>query len=209
MPINPSTLQKHEEVSYMGRKEVRLAGFGGQGIILASYIIGKAATLYDNRKATHTQSYGPEARGGSCNAGVVISDEPIDYPFVQSPGVLILMSQEACATFLPHVEDDTLVLIDENLVEMKDNTRLMKVFPIPATQIAEELGKRVVANIVMLGFFTRITGLVQKTSMEKSIETSVPAPTKTLNIEAFNRGYQFGEMHMKKQGEAAREEIHL
>jgi 2-oxoglutarate ferredoxin oxidoreductase subunit gamma len=177
----------------VGRLEVRLAGFGGQGMILASYIIGKAAALYDNKKATHTQSYGPEARGGACTAGVIISDENIDYPFVQLPDYLILMSQEAYNIYIRQCGKDTIVLIDEDLVELHDDSRDLRVLKIPATRIAEELEKRIVANIVMLGYFISVSGLVEKGSMVKSIETSVPPPTKELNVEAFNRGFAFGE----------------
>jgi 2-oxoglutarate ferredoxin oxidoreductase subunit gamma len=177
----------------VSRLEVRLAGFGGQGMILASYIIGKAAALYDNKKSTHTQSYGPEARGGACTAGVIISDESIDYPFVQIPDFLILMSQEAYNVHIRQCAKETLVLIDEDLVELHDDAKELKVLKIPATRIAEELEKRIVANIVMLGYFISISGIVQKNSMIKSIETSVPPPTKELNVEAFNRGFAFGE----------------
>lgn len=175
------------------KSEVRFAGFGGQGIILASYIVGKAAALYANLRATHTQSYGPEARGGACSAGVVISDVNIDFPFVQTPDVLVLMSQEAYSIFIAQCKRDSLVLIDEDLVELRGDEHDLAIYRIPATRFAEELGKKIVANIVMLGFFTSITGIVNKEAMEKSIETSVPAPLMKLNIEAFNRGYEFGK----------------
>lgn len=177
----------------MKKWEVRFAGFGGQGIILASYIVGKAAALYDEKKATHTQSYGPEARGGACSAGVVISDINIDFPFVQNPDVLVLMSQEAYTTYIDQCKKDTLVLIDEDLVEIKKKEIDRRYYRIPATRIAEGLQRKIVANIVMLGFFTAITGIVKKESMEKSIETSVPAPLVKLNIEAFNKGFEYAE----------------
>lgn len=186
----------------MSRLEVNLAGFGGQGIILASYIVGKAATLYDRKNAVQSQSYGPEARGGACSAGVVISEEKIDYPFVQIPDILILMSQEACTTYSRNIKKDTLILIDEDLVRIED-PRPGKILAIPATRMAESLQRRIVANIVMLGFFASVTGVVSREAMEKSIGTSVPAPTVELNLKAFNMGYEYGRELLK--GKAASE----
>jgi 2-oxoglutarate ferredoxin oxidoreductase subunit gamma len=144
----------------MSRWEVKIAGFGGQGIILAGYLLGKAAAVYDRRHATMVQSYGPEARGSACNSQVIIADEPIYYPYLTEPDVLIAMSQEAYARFAPEVKPGGLVIIERDLVALnagrlrdedsRENT--VRLYALPATKIAEELGHRIVANIVMLGF---------------------------------------------------------
>lgn len=174
----------------MGRHEVRLAGFGGQGIVLSGYILGKAAALYDGKDAVFSQSYGPEARGGACAAEVVIDDETVDYPMLLRPDVLVLMSQEAAAKYSGDLADDATVLIDEGLVE-PDASR--PAHGAPLTSIAEGLGRKVVANIAMLGFLTGATGLVSRAAMEEAIRTTVPAKTIDLNLQAFDKGFEYGE----------------
>ena len=168
------------------RKEIRISGFGGQGVVLAGYILGKALTLYDGVEAVMTQAYGPEARGGASSANIVLSNEPIDYPFVQHPDILVTLSQEAYSKFRPTAKPDALVLIDEDLVHsLKQDHHHM----IPATRLAEELGRRIVANVVMLGFFTAVTGVVSREAMEKAIKSSVKPKTLPLNLRAFMTGY--------------------
>jgi 2-oxoglutarate ferredoxin oxidoreductase subunit gamma len=170
------------------RKEIRISGFGGQGIVLAGYILGKALTLYDGVEAVMTQAYGPEARGGASSANIVISDEPIDYPFVQRPDILVALSQEAYTKFKPTVKANALILIDEDLVNALDHDRH---YAIPATRLAEDLGRRIVTNVVMLGFFTAVTGVVSREAMEQAIKSSVKAKTGPLNLSAFGAGYEY------------------
>ncbi len=175
----------------MSRTEIRVSGFGGQGIILSGYIIGKAAAIYDKRNATMTQAYGPESRGGACAAQVVISEEEINDPEVSQPNVLVAMSQEAYTTFTRQLDRNCVVLIDEDLVQPDAVDRIpQKTFAIPAMRIAEELGKKVVANIVMLGFFTGKTTIVSREAMEQAIISSVPPRFAELNRQAFQRGYE-------------------
>jgi len=170
------------------RKEIRIAGFGGQGIVLAGFILGKAFALFDGYDAVMTQSYGPEARGGASSANIVVSDEPIDYPFVQHPDVLVALSQEAYTKFSKTAKQGASILIDEDLVtaDPADETIM-----IPATRFAEELGKRIVANIVMLGFFTGVTGLVSQQAVLKAIKNSMKPQIVDLNIEAFQIGFEY------------------
>jgi 2-oxoglutarate ferredoxin oxidoreductase subunit gamma len=170
------------------RQEVRIAGFGGQGVGLAGYILGKALTVYDDYEAVMTQAYGPEARGGASSADIVVSDEPIDYPFVQHPDILVVLSQEAYTRFRPTAKPDAIILIDEDLVEpeMGDSPKR-----IPATRIAEGIGRRIVANLVMLGFLVSITGLGSPQSLEKAIKTTVKPKTIPLNLEAFEHGLKY------------------
>ena len=179
-------------------KEIRIAGFGGQGIVLAGYILGKALSLYDGLEAVMTQSYGPEARGGASSANIVVSDEPIDYPFVQRPDILVAISQEAYTKFRPTTKPKSIILIDGDLVNTFEDDRPLEV---PATRFAEELGRRIVTNVVMMGFFTAITKVVSRGAMEKAIETSVKSKTVPLNMNAFAKGYEFGSRQSSNHSE--------
>ena len=169
-------------------KEVRLCGFGGQGMALAGFLLGKAMALYEDMEAVMTQAYGPEARGGASSSNVVISDDLIDYPFVQHPDILVAMSQEAYTTFRPTAKPDALILIDEDLVTP---------FPgdathgIPATRLAEDLGRRIVANVIMLGYFTAVTGLVSREAMEKALASTLRPKVLALNLKAFAAGFEY------------------
>jgi len=170
------------------RKEICIAGFGGQGVALIGYILGKALTLYDDYEAVMTQAYGPEARGGASSANLVVSDEPIDYPFVQHPDIMVALSQEAYTKFRLTAKPGALVLIDEDLVTPFEDDQS---YHIPATRLAEELGRRIVANVVMLGFITAVTGITQRPAVEKAIEISVKAKTVALNMQAFAKGFEY------------------
>ena len=170
------------------RKEIRIAGFGGQGVVLGGTILGKALALYDDYEAVLTQIYGPEARGGASSSCLVISDELIDYPFVQHPDVLVILSQEAYTKFRPEADQDAAILIDEGLVTPWEDDHP---YCIPATRLAEEMGQRRVANVIMLGYLTALTGLVSRQAMEKAIETTVKAKTVPVNLHAFAAGYEY------------------
>ena len=174
----------------MARYEVRLAGFGGQGIILSGYILGKAAALYDGKDAVFSQSYGPEARGGACAAEVVIDDDAVDYPVLARPNILVLMSQEAANKYSGDMADDAVVLIDEDLVTAATGPR---VFGAPTTRIAEDMGRRLVSNIAMLGFLTGATSVVGRPAMEEAIRSTVPPKTIDLNLRAFSAGFDYGQ----------------
>ncbi len=169
-------------------KEIRLSGFGGQGIGLAGFLLGKALALFDGKEAVMTQAYGPEARGGASSANVVVSDAAIDYPFVQQPDILVAMSQEAYTKFRPTAKPNALVLIDGDLVTpFEDDV----VRAIPATRLAEELGRRIVANVIMLGFFARQAEVVSRTAMEQALTDSLRPKLVPLNLKAFATGYEY------------------
>ena len=170
------------------RKEIRIAGFGGQGVALAGHILGKALALYDGLETVMTQVYGPEARGGASSANIVVSDRTIAYPFIQHPDILVALSQEAYTRFCPTIKDGALVLIDEGLVTPQAAELL---YPIPATRLAEEMGRRIVTNMIMLGFFTAVTGLVTPGAVEEAIRTTVKPKTVPLNLEAFAKGFEY------------------
>ena len=173
-----------------------LSGFGGQGIILAGFILGQAASIYDGKNATMTQDYGPEARGGSCSSQVVISDELVSFPYITNPSTIVVMSQDAYNKYISGLKDEIQVIIDEGMVK-PEITRMKKILSIPATDIADELGRRAVANIVMLGFITATAGVVSVEAMRKSVLDSVPKGTEELNTKAFERGYNYGMDKLK------------
>jgi 2-oxoglutarate ferredoxin oxidoreductase subunit gamma len=176
----------------MNTTEIKFGGFGGQGVILAGIIVGRAASIYDNKYATLTQSFGPEARGSACSAQVIVSDKNILYPYVTRPEILMLMSQEACNKFLPEAVDNATLVIEEDLVKPRELKPGMKVYGIPATRFAEELGRKMILNIVMVGFFTAVTRLVDHQAVREAVKASVPQGTEEMNLKAFDRGYQYG-----------------
>lgn len=180
--------------------EIRIAGFGGQGVILAGQILGKGATIFENRHATLVQSFGPEARGGSCSAQVVLSDRPIAYPYVARPHVLVAMSQDAFERFAPEIADGGLLLYEEDLVKVHDLRPGIKAYGVPATRIAEELRRKMVLNIVMVGFVAAVTGLVSLDAARKAVLDSVPKGTEHLNCTAFDKGYDFGRKLREANG---------
>ncbi len=181
------------------RREIRIAGFGGQGIVLAGIVIGKAASLYDGLYAVQTQSYGPEARGGASRSEVVISDKEIDYPKVQSPDIFVAMSHEALITYIDDLKRGGTLIVDPDLVEEEEikpfvNENRIKYFRAPATRTAEEkIGLTIVANMVMIGAFTKATGIISTGAAEKAIEDSVPPGTEEKNLAAFDAGRKIVE----------------
>jgi 2-oxoglutarate ferredoxin oxidoreductase subunit gamma len=181
----------------MKRREIKVGGFGGQGIILSGYIIGKAASLHDKKRSALTQAYGPEARGGACSAEVVVAEEEIHNPFLKAADVMMLMSQESFNRFSPSVKKGGLILIDQDLVDPHGTSKDFELFAIPATKMAEELGRRIIANIVMLGFFAAMADVVSKEAMEEAIKSSVPRGTEELNLKAFRSGYDYGASRRK------------
>jgi len=173
--------------------EIRVAGFGGQGVILSAIVLGKAASIFQGAFATMTQNFGPEARGGACSAQLVLSDSPILYPYVTRPDILVVMSQEAYVRFAPELKDGGILIVEQDLVRASDADKKFQVFSIPATRIAEVLGKRMVLNSVMVGFFTAVTNLLEPDAVRKAVADSVPASFQELNLKAFDKGLEYGE----------------
>lgn len=174
------------------RRNIRISGFGGQGVILSGFLMGQAASLFDGRNAVFTQSYGPEARGGSCSSCVVIDEEEIGYPLVRAADYLIVLSKEGYVKYGGTVTPDGLTFFDSDLVGEVVPSDEGRNFGIPATRLAEELGKKVVANVIMLGFFLGITGLLSKEAIIESIRTSVKKDFVEINLKALERGYAYG-----------------
>ena len=175
----------------MPELRVKISGFGGQGIILSSFIVGKAASIFDGKYASMTQAYGPEARGGACSSQVVISEEEVDYPLVDVADVLVAMSQEGYDKFLPILKKNGILLYDSDLVKELQSHEGIVAKAMPATRLAEEMGKKIVANIVMLGFVAAQTSIASYDAMKNAIRESVPAKFADLNMKAFQIGYDY------------------
>jgi 2-oxoglutarate ferredoxin oxidoreductase subunit gamma len=168
------------------RYELRLAGEGGQGMILAGVILAEAA-VGEGLSAVQTQSYGPEARGGASRSEVVLSRGDIDYPKVIAADALLCMSQESCARFAAEVKDDGLVIVDSSNVTQAPPNALR----VPITQVAEEVtGRRVTASIVGLGLLCGLTGIVGRKALEQAVVARVPRGTEELNLSAVAAGFQ-------------------
>jgi 2-oxoglutarate ferredoxin oxidoreductase subunit gamma len=172
----------------LDRFEVRLAGEGGQGMVLAGIILAEAAALYDGLNAIHTQSYGPEARGGASRSEVIIARGEIDYPKVMVADLLLCMSQESCDKYYTEVKDDGQIIVDSSSVSRIPSHRAIAV---PLARIAEEeTGRRITAGMVALGFVCGLTGLVSRQALERAIAQRVPAGTEEVNLTAFAAGFQ-------------------
>ncbi len=187
--------------------ELRITGFGGQGVIRFGYLLGKAASIYDGKQATMTQSFGPEARGSACSSQVVISDGRVLYPYVTVPEVVVAMSQEGFTKHGENIKEGGTLIIDDDLVKPERIKKGIKVFAIPSTRFAEEMGAKIVANIVMFGFFTAVTQLIRPESAKKAIKSSFREKLIELNLKAFDKGYQYGK-DVLSQASAAKSQAH-
>jgi len=180
------------------RLEVRIAGFGGQGIIRAGLIVAMAASLFEDKNAVQTQSYGPESRGGSCKSEVVISDEEVDYPKATDPDILVVMSQAAYTKYVDSLKSGSTLILDPDMIPQQQATPNVRVYKVPATKMAEELGKTIIANVIMLGAFTSITKVVDAEAMKKAILSNIPKGTEKLNLDAFEKGYEYGKKTLEE-----------
>jgi 2-oxoglutarate ferredoxin oxidoreductase subunit gamma len=179
------------------KTEIRIAGFGGQGIILSGYIIGKAAAIFDNKFSTLIQSFGPEARGSSCSAQLLISDDQILYPYLVQPEISIILSTDAFDRFSGELKSGGIMLIEKDLVQPENVPKGIKVFAVPATRLAEEMGRKIVMNIITVGFFSATTGITSYEATRKAVESSVPPGTEEMNLRAFDTGYNYGKELME------------
>ncbi len=171
--------------------EIRLGGFGGQGIILAGYILGRTATVHAGRNAVMAQSYGPESRGGACMTEIVIADGEIAYPRVVDPDLVVVMSQQAYARYALGRRDGCVLIVDDDLVAPEEEPSAARpLLRAPATRLAEELGKRIVANIVMLGFVSGATSVVPHEALRDAVAASVPRGSTDANLTALEAGYE-------------------
>jgi 2-oxoglutarate ferredoxin oxidoreductase subunit gamma len=172
------------------RYEIRLSGAGGQGLILAGKVLAEAAAIYDDKNATQSQSYGPEARGGASRSEVIISDEDIDYPKAVNIDLLLAMTQEACDKYWEDLKEEGVLLIDSQYVSSVPEGKF-RICKVPITRIAEEkIGRALVANIVALGVIAQLSGVVSEEAMESAILSRVPKGTEDMNLKAFRAGLE-------------------
>ncbi len=185
----------------LGLTEIRIAGFGGQGVILAAAVIGKAAAIFEGGYATMTQAFGPEARGGSSSAQVILSGDPILYPYVANPDILVVMSQEAYTKFSPQLKPGGILIAEQELVRIDRAPTGIRMYGVPATRLAEELGRKVVLNIVMVGFFGAVTNMLDPDSLRQAVADSVPPAMQKLNLQAFDKGFGYGTEMIQRLAE--------
>jgi 2-oxoglutarate ferredoxin oxidoreductase subunit gamma len=189
----------------MARTEIRITGFGGQGVVLSGYIIGRACSINSDKHATMIQSFGPEARGSACSATLVVSDDEVLYPYIHRPDVFVVMSAEGYDKFRDELKDKGTLVYEKDLVAMKPK-KGQPAFGVPSTRIAEQLGRSIVQNIVMLGFFSAVTKIVPKDAIRNAVKDSVPAGTEELNLKAFDAGWDYFEQEYGGKAGAKKEE---
>jgi 2-oxoglutarate ferredoxin oxidoreductase subunit gamma len=175
----------------MKRYEIRIAGFGGQGVVTIGKIVGLAAALYDKKNAVQTQSYGPESRGGACKAEVVLSDGEIHYPKVRSADVLLALSQTAQDVYLKDLRPGGLLIADPLTVVKEAPRSDIRVVKVPTAEIALRVGNKKFQNMVALGVLYQLTKVISRESLEKAIEETIPHKTLSQNIEAFQKGIEY------------------
>jgi 2-oxoglutarate ferredoxin oxidoreductase subunit gamma len=181
------------------RLEIRLAGSGGQGLILAGVILAEAVGIHEGKFVTQTQSYGPEARGGASKSEVVISDQEIDYPQAVKPDILLCMNQTACDTYIFDVKPGGALIVDSSLVQHLPTTRAIA---LPFTKIArEEVGREMMANIVALAALTTLTGVVSRKALTAALMARVPGGTEAQNRQALEAGVKAARKFMKKKAQ--------
>jgi 2-oxoglutarate ferredoxin oxidoreductase subunit gamma len=179
------------------RYEIRLSGSGGQGLILMGIILAEAIGIYEERYVAQTQSYGPEARGGSSKSEVIVSDEEIDYPKALKLDLLLAMNQKSCDEFYLDLKPDGILVVDTTFVTQ---IPVQKAFKIPFTRIArEKFNREVVANIIALGALTQLTPLVSQKAIETAVLARVPRGTEQLNRDALRAGIMAAR-RAKKEG---------
>jgi len=169
--------------------ETRISGLGGQGVVLAGQILGRAA-VYDGKNVVQTQSYGAEARGSIAKSEVIISDDKIGFPIVRRCDILVAMNQEALDRHLKDLKEDGVLIVDSTYVKKIPETKA-KIFKIPATEHAEKtFGDKIYANMLMLGALTKATNIVSEKAMKKAIQDAVMKNIADINEEAYKKGKQ-------------------
>ena len=191
----------------MSRTEIRITGMGGQGVVLSGAIIGRACAIQAGQHATMIQSFGPEARGSACSATLAVSEREVLYPYIGRPDLFMVMSGEGYEKYRDELKDTGTLVYEKDLVHPKLK-KGQPSFGVPSIRIAESLGRSIVQNIVMLGFFAAATKIVSREDMRDAVKGSVPAGTEELNLKAFDAGWayfdeEYGQKKGKKGEEAA------
>ena len=182
------------------RYEIRLSGEGGQGLVLAGKVLAEAAAIYDDKNATQSQSYGPEARGGASRSEVIISDEDIDYPKATHIDLLLAFTQESCNRYFKDLKDNGVLIVDAHAVkELPEGN--FRTYRIPIIEMArEQVGRVMVANIVAIGIIAAlIPDIISEEAIESAILSRVPKGTEQMNLKAFQLGLETGKQIKSQQ----------
>jgi 2-oxoglutarate ferredoxin oxidoreductase subunit gamma len=175
------------------RYEIRFAGSGGQGVILAAVVVGEAAAIFEGLNAVQSQAYGPEARGGKSKSEVVISRDEIDYPKATAPNLQVILNQTSCDEFVADTAKGGVVIVDDTYVHSVSGAGV-EVYMLPIVKTArEKIGRELVTNMVALGVTARVLeseGMMKPESLKKAILQRVPKGTEEMNERAFNEGYE-------------------
>jgi 2-oxoglutarate ferredoxin oxidoreductase subunit gamma len=173
------------------RTEIRLAGEGGQGMILAGIILAEAAAIYDGLNVVQSQSYGPEARGGASKSEVIISNCKIDFPEVIQADILIALSQQACDKYAAHLKTGGLLILDTDNVDNVENIPIIQAVKLPITSLAlNTTGRAITANTVALGVLVALTGVVSQNAITKAVTARAPKGTQEMNQAALEAGFK-------------------
>jgi 2-oxoglutarate ferredoxin oxidoreductase subunit gamma len=176
------------------RFEIRVAGFGGQGVVTIGRILGEAFAIFEGKNAVNTQSYGPESRGGACRSEVVVSDGEIHYPNVWRADLFVALSQVALDTYISDLKEEGILLIDPHAVKHVPDRDSYRVYEVPTMEIAHEIGGVKFQNSVAMGaLYPLITHLIKESSLREAISRNVPPETVEVNLEAFERGMSYGK----------------
>jgi 2-oxoglutarate ferredoxin oxidoreductase subunit gamma len=176
--------------------EIRLTGVGGQGVVLSSVILGRAASVYDKINAVQTQTYGSDMRGGDVCTEVIISEEKIIYPVINNPSILVTLAQKAYDAHINSLQSDGILITDSDLVNVSSLKEGIIHYHGSFNKIAiEKLKKKAVANMIMLGFFQEKTKIVTFDAIEKAIADLVPRKTIDLNLKALQIGVNIAKLN--------------
>lgn len=175
------------------KEEIILSGAGGQGLILAGAILAEAAGVFEGREVVQTQSYGIQARGGASQSTVIISDRPIKFPEVLTPGILLCLSQEAYERYSPNLREGGCLIVDQDLVNTEGIRADIEVAAFPFTAEAEKMGRRIVANVVALGALAAVTGVVKPESLAQAIPSRLPERNVSMALDALGIGVKLGQ----------------
>jgi 2-oxoglutarate ferredoxin oxidoreductase subunit gamma len=188
----------------MERTEIRITGFGGQGVVLSGYIIGRACAINAGIHATMIQSFGPEARGSACSATVTVSENEVLYPYIRRPDIFVVMSAEGYTKYRDELREGGVLIYERDLVHPVPKEG-QSMYGVPSTRIAESLGRAIIQNIVMLGFFSGVTEIVPRVAMRDAVKASVPPGTEELNLKAFDAGLAYYDEHYANARKAQKE----
>jgi len=174
------------------RFEIRIAGFGGQGIVTIGKILGTAFSVYSGKNSVNTQSYGPESRGGACRSEVVISDGEINYPYVRQAEIFVALSQVAYETYIKDLKEGGILIIDQDAVEVGAGSGRFRICRIPTLKLAHTVGDAKYQNSIALGGLSAVLGdLIKTEALETALESSVPPKTVKTNLSAFELGRKY------------------